>query len=113
LGKQKVSAKIRHFFLEPTRQRATVSPAQCGCHKLQRHLMLRMEVDVAVDILDETLLTVADVARRLGIVPATVRHISTQGKLRALRTLSGVRIFLLRDVEQLEIQRATDRRKSD
>ncbi|MBI1818692.1 MAG: helix-turn-helix domain-containing protein [Deltaproteobacteria bacterium] len=70
-------------------------------------------MEVAVAIEGETLLTVADVAKRLGIVPATVRHIATQGKLPSLRTLSGVRIFLLRDVEQLEIQRAAERRKPD
>jgi len=44
-------------------------------------------------------LTVADVARKLNLMPDTVRDLERQGRLKAVRTLGGVRLFLKADVE--------------
>ncbi len=46
-------------------------------------------------------LTVGDVARRLGVGPDAVRERERRGKLRAIRTAGGVRLFRGRDVEAL------------
>jgi len=51
------------------------------------------------------LLTVADAARCLGVTPAHVRHLESTGKLRAVRTVSGVRIFTSEDVDRLAAAR--------
>jgi excisionase family DNA binding protein len=53
------------------------------------------------------LLTTADAARILGVVPATVRQLERNGRLAAQRTSSGVRLFQRSDVEQLARERAT------
>jgi excisionase family DNA binding protein len=58
------------------------------------------------DVETETWLTVADVARRLGLVPATIRHIASRGKLPVVRTVGGIRLFRLSHVLELERQRA-------
>ena len=52
------------------------------------------------------LLTPADAARILGVVPATVRHMAIRGTLPALRTASGMRLFHRHDVERLAAERA-------
>ena len=52
------------------------------------------------------LLTVADAARRLDVTPAHVRHLERIGKLPAVRTLSGQRIFHSDDVDQLVAERS-------
>lgn len=53
------------------------------------------------------LLEVADVGRRLGVVPATVRALARAGRLRvAARTPRGTRLFRLVDVETLLRERA-------
>ncbi len=54
----------------------------------------------------EQLLGVADAARLLGVVPATVRQMERDGRLPAMRTAGGVRVFRLVDVERLGIERA-------
>lgn len=51
-------------------------------------------------------LSTADAARLLGVVPATVRHMEKQGQIPALRTEGGVRIFLRDDVERIAEERA-------
>lgn len=56
------------------------------------------------------LLTTADAARLLGVVPATVRQIERQGGLAAKRTPSGVRLFDREEVERLVEER---RRKQE
>jgi excisionase family DNA binding protein len=43
-------------------------------------------------------LTTSDVARRLDLAPDTVRALNRSGKLRAIRTESGRRIFREADV---------------
>ncbi len=59
----------------------------------------------------EQLLSVADAARVLGVVPATVRQMERSGRLPARRTAGGIRLFRREDVEQLAEARATiDRR---
>jgi excisionase family DNA binding protein len=50
-------------------------------------------------------LTTADVARALGVVPDTVRLWERAGKLPALRTASGVRLFAHADVQRLADKR--------
>jgi len=46
-------------------------------------------------------LTVNAAAKILGVSDTTVRSYERRGKLRALRTSSGVRLFCKNDVEQL------------
>ena len=55
------------------------------------------------------LLTTADVARILGVVPATVRLMERDGRLPALKTPGGQRLFTRSDVEHLAAAR-TERR---
>jgi DNA-binding transcriptional MerR regulator len=51
------------------------------------------------------LLTVADAARRLAVIPAHVRYLEGTGKLPAVRTLSGQRIFDADDEDRLVAER--------
>jgi excisionase family DNA binding protein len=53
------------------------------------------------------LLTTADAARILGVVPATVRLLERAGKLPALKTPSGQRLF-----QRDEVQRVADDRRN-
>lgn len=55
------------------------------------------------------LLTPADAARLLGVVPATVRQMALSGRLPALRTESGMRLFRREDVERLAAEREAQR----
>jgi excisionase family DNA binding protein len=57
----------------------------------------------------EQFLTAADAARILGVVPATVRQMALSGRLPALRTEGGVRLFRRDDVERLKAERETHR----
>jgi DNA-binding transcriptional MerR regulator len=50
-------------------------------------------------------LLTATVARIHGVTPATVRYWERSGKLRAVRTEDGVRLFAREDVEQLARER--------
>lgn len=52
----------------------------------------------------ETLLTPAEVAKRLHVSPVTVRHWALQGKLPCITTPGGHRRFRVRDVERMAIQ---------
>jgi excisionase family DNA binding protein len=52
------------------------------------------------------LLTVMDAARVLDLAPATVRQLENTGKLPAMRTVSGTRLFRRADVEDLKRRRA-------
>jgi excisionase family DNA binding protein len=54
------------------------------------------------------LLTTADAARLLGVVPATVRQMERSGRLPAQRTTSGMRLFRRADVERLLADRQQD-----
>ncbi len=54
----------------------------------------------------DRLLTPADAARVLGVVPATVRQMAISGKLPpAVMTESGMRLFRRSDVERLAAER--------
>jgi excisionase family DNA binding protein len=53
----------------------------------------------------DQLLGVADAARILGVVPATVRQMERDGRLPAQKTASGTRIFRKQDVERLATAR--------
>jgi len=55
------------------------------------------------------LLTTADVARILDVVPATVRLMERDGRLPALKTPGGQRLFRRSDVERLAAARAERR----
>lgn len=57
-------------------------------------------------------LTTADVARLLGLVPATVRLLARAGRLPHTATASGTRLYRLDDVERLARERAEARRTS-
>lgn len=52
------------------------------------------------------LLSAADAARMLGVVPATVRQMERDGRLPALRTVGGMRLFQREDVDRLVAERA-------
>jgi excisionase family DNA binding protein len=55
----------------------------------------------------ERLLTCADVARLLNVVPDTVRELERRGRLKAIRTPGGVRLF-----REAEVQRFAEARKA-
>lgn len=57
----------------------------------------------------DQLLGVADAARMLGVVPATVRQMERDGRLPAQKTASGVRIFRREDVARLASEREQHR----
>jgi len=57
----------------------------------------------------EQLLSAADAARLLGVVPATVRQMERDGRLPALRTRGGMRLFRINDVNRLMDQRQAAR----
>lgn len=65
--------------------------------------------------MSETLLTTKSAALRLGVVGETVRLWERTGRLPAIRTESGQRLFRLGDVERLaaQRQRETARRRGD
>jgi DNA-binding transcriptional MerR regulator len=52
------------------------------------------------------LMTVADVARKCGVTPASVRAWERLGKLPAMRTEGGVRLFRPEDVQRILRTRA-------
>jgi excisionase family DNA binding protein len=52
------------------------------------------------------LLTVGDAAAILGLSPDMVRVLHRQGRLPALRTPGGYRLFKRRDVERLALERS-------
>jgi excisionase family DNA binding protein len=61
----------------------------------------------------ERLLTVADAARILGVVPARVRQLANEGQLPpAATTVRGTRLFRLEDVEQLAEVREAKRHRA-
>ena len=51
-------------------------------------------------------LTTADVAYRLGVVPATVRLLARAGRIPHTSTVSGTRLFRIEDVERFARERA-------
>ncbi|MGB3306367.1 MAG: helix-turn-helix domain-containing protein [Thermomicrobiales bacterium] len=51
------------------------------------------------------LMTAADAARLLGVVPATVRQMHRDGRLPAIRTEGGIRLFAREDVLQFLAER--------
>ena len=62
----------------------------------------------------ERLLTVADAARILGVVPARVRQLANEGQLPpAATTVKGTRLFRLEDVEHLAEVRKAKRNQAD
>ena len=62
----------------------------------------------------ERLLTVADAARILGVVPARVRQLANEGQLPpAATTVKGTRLFRLEDVEQLAEVRKAKRNQAE
>jgi len=54
---------------------------------------------------EDQLMTPADAAPILGISPSMVRVLERRGRLPALRTVSGTRLFWRRDVEALAAER--------
>jgi len=58
------------------------------------------------------LLSVADAARMLGVVPATVRQMHRDGRLPAIRTEGGIRLFDREDVLQFLAERKERARTS-
>jgi DNA-binding transcriptional MerR regulator len=55
------------------------------------------------------LLMTADVAKILGVVPATIRWMERTGRIVAQRTPSGVRLFRRADVERVAFERVQRR----
>ena len=58
---------------------------------------------------NKCLLTVTDVAHRLGISSESVRSYERHGKLRALKTAGGMRLFEIADVENFAREREAKR----
>jgi len=58
---------------------------------------------------DSDVLLVGDAASVLGVTPQAVRLFERAGQLRAFRTVSGTRLFLRSDVEQLAAERREKR----
>ena len=56
-------------------------------------------------------ITTGEAARILRVGEDTVRKLADDGRLHAVRTGSGARIFERRDVEELAVQRATTERR--
>jgi excisionase family DNA binding protein len=56
-----------------------------------------------------SLMTKADAAQVLHVTPETVLNLERRGRLRALRTRGGVRLFDSADVERLAQERAAAR----
>jgi excisionase family DNA binding protein len=62
----------------------------------------------------ERLLTAADAARILGVVPARVRQLANEGQLPpAATTVGGTRLFRREDVEQLAEVREAKRHQAE
>jgi excisionase family DNA binding protein len=61
---------------------------------------------------DTRLLLTNEVARILDVSPDTVRLWERVGRLPALKTPGGVRLFAQRDVEQLALERSAHRGES-
>jgi hypothetical protein len=59
--------------------------------------------------MNEIFLTVGDAARILGKSPECIRGYERSGKLAAIKTQSGVRLFRRKDVERLAQQQTTER----
>ncbi len=57
------------------------------------------------------LMTPSDAARILGLSADSVRVLSDSGRLPAMRTVSGRRLFRREDVDRLAAQRAEDSHK--
>jgi DNA-binding transcriptional MerR regulator len=55
-------------------------------------------------------LTTAEAGRELEKTPSTVRYYERVGKLSAIRTATGTRIFLRADVERLKREHAEKKR---
>lgn len=61
----------------------------------------------------DELLGVADAGRVLGVGPQRVRNLERDGRLPALRTVGGVRLFRRADVERLAREREASRAAAD
>jgi excisionase family DNA binding protein len=55
---------------------------------------------------DDLLLTPCDAGRILGLTPEAVRALNNKGRLPALKTVGGRRLFRRSDVERLAAERA-------
>ena len=55
---------------------------------------------------ETTLILTGEASRILNVVPDTVRHLERTGRLRAVKTSRGVRLFDRSDVERLARERA-------
>ena len=73
-----------------------------------------MRIEFAKDQLGEqVLVSTSRAARILNVAPETVRSWERSGRLRAIKTMDGTRVFLLADVEALRRQRAADIHRDD
>ena len=63
-----------------------------------------------IPLADDTLLTPAEAGRILGLTSDGVRALNNKGRLPALKTLTGRRLFRRSDVERLAAARALLRR---
>lgn len=52
------------------------------------------------------LLTTSDAARRLGLSAAMVRWLERQGRIAAIKTASGTRLFLMSEIARYATERA-------
>ena len=59
---------------------------------------MNIGMDHAVHASDDSLLLTGSAARILGVAADTVRHLERVGRLSALKTTTGVRLFRLSDI---------------
>ena len=57
------------------------------------------------------ILTASDVAKLAGVTPAAVRVWADSGRLKAVRTVGGVRLFTREDVDRVIAERVKLRRR--
>jgi excisionase family DNA binding protein len=79
------------------------------CFDMHRGPPSSWSLEVTTDMRDRGWLTVSDVAKILGVTPDAVRDLERRARLRAIRTLGGVRLFRASDVEHLRQRREKQR----
>ncbi len=60
---------------------------------------------------DNQQMAVSDVAKVLGLTPQWIRKLADDGTLPSTRTVSGIRLFKLRDVQALKRRRDAAKRE--
>lgn len=103
------SMNVVEYALQPCSHKE-----KCPLFRLHRHLAPNIMVirgvgspEVKDGIVEaEQLMTAADAAKVLGVVPNSVRRMTDTGELPSIRTVGGFRLIKQSDVERLAAARA-------